>query len=150
MRDIAKQLGAEIDQHIGQLRALRPDMMSHKPSPVKWSKKEVMGHLIDSAQANIRRMVVSQYEERPHLVYNQDRWVQVVNYHHWDDREIIELWYLLNKQFCRILENTSPEMGERVCLTQEPHNLDWLANDYLKHLRHHLHQVLDLEPLPYP
>jgi hypothetical protein len=39
---------------------------------------------------------------------------------------------------------------EKICNTGELHSIKWLAADYVKHLKHHLHQVLDLEPRPYP
>jgi hypothetical protein len=51
-----------------------------KPAPEKWSKKEILGHLVDSAQTNIRRFVVAQYEEQPHIVYAQNAWVTAANY----------------------------------------------------------------------
>jgi hypothetical protein len=150
MRIIASQLETFIDQHLENLRAVPAAEMQLKPSPVKWSKKEIMGHLIDSAQSNIRRFVVAQYEESPYIVYDQDKWVAIANYQQWDCSMIIDLWYLQNKQVCRILEYTDPAMGERKCQTQELHTLAWLASDYLKHLRHHVHQVLGLEPVAYP
>ena len=36
-----------------------------------------------------------------------------------------------------------------VVLTRWP-AVHWLAADYIKHLRHHIHQVLDLTPVTYP
>jgi hypothetical protein len=150
MRTIATQLETFIDQHLENLRSVSPDEMKSKPSPARWSKKEIIGHLADSAQSNIRRFVVAQYEDSPYIVYDQDKWVTIANYQQWDCDAIIDLWYALNKQICRILENTSPEMGKRECRTQEIHTLEWLAADYVKHLRHHVHQVLELDPVPYP
>ncbi len=123
--------------------------MSYKPSPGKWSKKEIIGHLIDSAQNNIRRFIVAQYEDIPHIIYNQDQWVALSDYQHRDDHELVELWYFLNKQLCAILKHISPSAVLRKCKTEELHTLEWLAMDYIKHLRHHLHQVLGLEPVAY-
>src|SRR6185436_12071230 len=51
-----------------------------KPDPKKWSKKEILGHLVDSAQNNIRRFIVGQYENNPQIVYNQDQWVAMQVY----------------------------------------------------------------------
>jgi hypothetical protein len=42
------------------------------------------------------------------------------------------------------------EMALRKCQSEALHTIKWLAQDYLKHLRHHMHQVLDLEPVAYP
>ena len=109
-----------------------------------------MGHLIDSAQSNIRRFVMAQYEETPHIVYNQDKWVRIANYQQWETIDLIRLWYLLNKQVGEILKNTSPETAKRTCQTQELHTIEWLAKDYIMHLRHHLHVVLELETVDYP
>jgi hypothetical protein len=31
-----------------------------------------------------------------------------------------------------------------------PQTMEWVAADYCNHLLHHLHQILDLEPIAYP
>lgn len=150
MQSIVFQLEAIIDQHIAALHAVLKDKMAYKPSPSKWSKKEILGHMVDSAQTNIRRLIVAQYEETPAIAYNQDKWVAISNYQDYDITELINLWYLLNKHFAFILKNTSAGMLQRKCQTEDIHTLEWIAQDYVKHLRHHLHQVLDLEPVDYP
>ena len=150
MQSIAFELEAVIDQHLPALRAMLKEKMAYKPSPSKLSKKEIMGHMIDSAQNNIRRFIVTQYEDTPHIVYKQDNWVSLSGYQHWNTKDLADLWYLLNKQICSILENMPAGIAERKCLTEELHTLEWLADDYIKHLSHHLHQVLDIEPVAYP
>ncbi|MFI5129163.1 MAG: DinB family protein [Chitinophagales bacterium] len=150
MQSIAFELEAVIDQHLTALRAILKEKMTYKPSPSKWSKKEIMGHLIDSAQNNIRRFIVSQYEDTPHIVYKQDDWVALSNYQNYDLADLVNLWYLLNKHVVTVLKNMRPEMMERTCLTESPHSVEWLAKDYVRHLKHHLHQVLEIDPVPYP
>lgn len=150
MQPIAFELEAIIDQHIAALHAMLKDKMAYKSSPSKWSKKEILGHMVDSAQTNIRRLVVAQYEESPAIVYIQDKWVAVSNYQNYDTTDLANLWHLLNKHLAVILKNTSAEMLQRKCQTESLHTLEWIAQDYVKHLRHHLHQVLDLEPVAYP
>jgi hypothetical protein len=147
---IASELETFIQQHLGNLYAVPEDEMSFKPSPVKWSKKEILGHLVDSAQNNICRFIVAQYEDQPQIVYNQDKWVTLTGYQQYDMSELVNLWYLMNKHIVAILKNTSPEMAQRQCRTQDLHTLEWLAKDYILHLRHHLHQVLGLEEVAYP
>jgi hypothetical protein len=105
---------------------------------------------VDSAQSNIRRFIVGQYDERPKIVYNQDQWVTITNYQEYPLTDLIDLWYLLNKHICHVLTFMPVEMSQRQVQTQDHHDLRWLAEDYIKHLRHHLHQVLDLEPVAYP
>jgi len=150
MHSIAFELEAVIDQHIASLRAMLKDKMEYKPSPAKWSKKEIVGHMVDSAQNNIRRFIVAQYEENPTIVYKQDNWVAISGYQNYDLANLVNLWYLLNKHIVTILKQMSPDTMQRSCQTESSHTLDWLAQDYLKHLRHHLHQVLDREAVAYP
>jgi hypothetical protein len=150
MQSIALQLEAIIDEHIAALRDVAEAEMVYKPSPSKWSKKEILGHMTDSAQSNIRRFIVAQYEENPKIVYNQDKWVAIVNYQQYDLSDLINLWYLLNKHIAVILKNMRDEMKQRKCETEKSHTLEWIARDYIKHLLHHVHQVLDLEPVAYP
>jgi hypothetical protein len=150
MQSTAFELEAVIDQHVASLHAMPEDKMAYKPSPSKWSRKEIVGHMVDSAQNNIRRFIVAQYEENPAIGYKQDNWVAISNYQNYDLTDLINLWFLLNKHIVIILKNMPPEMMQRSCRTESLHSIDWLAQDYLKHLRHHLHQVLDLEPVDYP
>jgi len=150
MKATAIELQVFIDQYLPQLNQLAEQASEIKPSPNKWSKKEILGHMIDSAQNNIRRFIVAQYDDKPKIIYNQDKWVEI---NHWQDyklEDLIGLWYLLNKQICFILKNTNDETSQRLSETESVRTIDWLATDYIKHLRHHLHQVLDLEPIAYP
>lgn len=150
MKLIAVQLNMIIDKHLPGLKNISEETFQFKPLPEKWSKKEILGHLIDSAHSNIRRFVVAQYEDNPSIRYNQDKWVIINNYLQWDTSDIINLWYQLNKQVCHILNNTSETMYQRTSQSDEQHTIEWLASDYVKHLLHHLHAVLDLEPVAYP
>jgi hypothetical protein len=150
MEMIASELEGLISQFYPRLNQLEEENAIHKPLPDKWSKKELIGHMIDSAQNNIRRFIVAQYEDRPKIVYNQDKWVEINNYQEHSVTDLVTLWNLLNKQICTILKNTGPDTSNRQAISEAPHSIEWLAEDYIKHLKHHLHQVLELEPFAYP
>jgi hypothetical protein len=150
MISIASQLNDIIDKHLSSLQFISESDYNFKPSAARWSRKEILGHLVDSAQNNIRRFIVAQYDERPKIVYKQDKWVAIMNYQQYNLPDLISLWYLLNKHICHILKFMPDEMAERESETENVHTIDWLAQDYIKHLLHHLHQVLDIEPIPYP
>lgn len=150
MQTTATELEQVINKYIGDLQAVSEADMSFKPSPTKWSKREILGHLIDSAQSNIRRFVAGQYEDVPRITYDQDKWVAITNYQQYPLADIIELWYLINKHIVAILKNTSTENAQRQVQTEKLNTIEWLAKDYIKHLLHHLHQVLSMEPIPYP
>ena len=150
MESVVSELFAVIEKHIPALRSLSADEFNFKQSPGKWSKKEILGHLVDSAQNNIRRFIVAQYENKPKIVYNQDKWVALTGYEHYNLPDLIQLWWLLNKHIGQILKNMEPEMAQRESESEQPHTIQWLAVDYIKHMEHHLHQILDLEPVHYP
>lgn len=152
MKNTIAKLQRVISDYQAMLKAISAEEFAYKPSPDKWSKKEILGHLIDSAQNNIRRFIVAQYEAVPFIIYNQDKWVAISNYQHASSAELTELWVLLNNQICRILDNTTSEAAMQICETNDhsAHTIAWLAEDYIKHLLHHLHQILQLEPVEYP
>ena len=150
MKAIASELTNIIQTHLPSLRSVREAEFNLKPSPLKWSRKEILGHLVDSAQNNIRRFIVAQYEERPKIVYNQDKWVAITNYQEYQLTDLIDLWHQVNKHLCHVLTSMPVEMIKRQVQTEDLHDLEWLARDYVKHLLHHLHQVLDLKPIAYP
>ena len=152
MKSITAQLQKIITDYPAKLKLISQEEFVHKPHANKWSKIEILGHLVDSAQNNIRRFIVAQYETSPYIIYEQDKWVAISDYQHAYAQELIDLWSLLNKQVCRILDNTTSEAAIRTCETSNriPHTITWLAGDYVKHLLHHLHQVLQLEPVDYP
>lgn len=134
-----------------RLEALTDESYDWRSAPEKWSKKEILGHLVDSAQNNIRRFIVAQYEDTPTILYAQDEWVTRSGYRHYPVRSLVMLWSLLNNHIVKILSNMSPESAQRKCaMGGTPQPLEWVAADYCNHLLHHLHQILDLEPMAYP
>ena len=150
MQTIIGLLEKIIEDYTPKLKQLSEADFSFKPLPTKWSGKEVLGHLIDSAQNNIRRFVVAQYEVKPYIVYAQDEWVSAAGYQNYPYKDLVDLWVLINKHLVIILKNIPERSMAKEVQTGEIHSIKWLAADYNKHLLHHLHQVLHLEPYAYP
>jgi hypothetical protein len=125
-----------------------------KPHAHKWSKKEVLGHLVDSALTNLRRFIMTQYQPGEKIVYHQDEWVALQHYQEADLDDLIQLWAGLNRQIARVVERIPPERMHLSCDTgkagQELHTLDYLIEDYLAHLKHHLAQIGGRTPQPQP
>ena len=150
MQTIINQLEKIISDYTPQLQQLSEAEFSYKPSPAKWSGKEYLGHLIDSAQNNIRRFVVAQHEDKPYIVYGQEKWVIAANYQNYPLKDLVDLWTLINKHIVIILKNIPKAALSKEVQTGDIHSIKWLAADYNKHLLHHLHQILHLEPVSYP
>src|SRR6185436_5625730 len=149
MKQLADELHAIVGSYADKLRSTSNEAFSVLPGNGKWSKKQELGHLIDSAHTNLRRFVTGQYEDQPGIVYNQDFWVSCLHYHEQPVEDIIELWKLMNKQIAVVFASISKSDSQRLVNTgkgkAELHTIEWLAADYLVHLRHHLHHILELE-----
>lgn len=146
MEKIATELEEIISTYSNKIALLDNIEFNAKPNPNKWSKKEVLGHLIDSAQNNLRRFIVGQYEDNPHIIYDQDAWVNVNHYQHMSEGDVVMLWKLINERIVAVLKMIPVENYDRLCNTGKTtpanHSLQWLAADYVKHLKHHLNQII--------
>jgi hypothetical protein len=153
MTEISIELHNAVAHYESLLRNLSEQQFSQRPAPGKWSKKEELGHLIDSAQNNLRRFIVCRYENNPRIVYRQEEWVAASGYHEFASEDLIQLWALLNKQICSVLESFPEELKSKTCDTghekTELKTIEWLAEDYLPHMKHHLHHLLELEEVNY-
>jgi anion-transporting ArsA/GET3 family ATPase len=123
--------------------------ISNRPLPNKWSKKEILGHLCDSAINNIERFIKIQYEEPLYVIqsYNQNHWVIVQNYQDRSLDEIVKLFQALNKQVVNIVKNIPNEKLSNLCDigNNQYQTLEWLIKDYLEHLEHHIHKQILIE-----
>jgi len=152
MQATIEHLEKIVNNYNRRLEAIPEEEYLRKPHPEKWSKKEILGHLVDSAQNNIRRFVVAQYEDCPRIGYDQDKWVALADYQHYPTKDLLALWRLLNRHICRILAGITPEETLRKCAmgNDQQYTIKWLAADYCNHLLHHLHQILELDAITYP
>src|SRR5476651_1288547 len=109
----------------------------YKPSLQKWSGKEIIGHLCDSAQINLQRFVRCTYEENFKLVYAQDEWVAAQHYQEMNVSDLLQLWRLLNLQISRVLDNYPADRWQAQCDTSKKEvglrTVEWLAGDYIVH-----------------
>jgi hypothetical protein len=155
MKEITEELTHIVETFSIHFAQIPDTALSAKPNSAKWSKQEVIGHLIDSAQNNLRRFIVGQYDDQPNIVYNQDFWVQANGYQQTKKEDVIALWRLMNLQIATVLKNMPQANYTRNVntgkATPELHPLAWLASDYVKHMKHHINQViLGSFPVVYP
>lgn len=117
-----------------------------KPDVNRWSAKEIIGHLCDSAQINLQRFIRCTYEENFKLIYHQNEWVAVQHYQDMDTEDVITLWRALNGQIQRVLDHYPVDRWQAKCdngrYEVSLNTVEFLAYDYVAHMQHHLKQII--------
>jgi hypothetical protein len=109
-----------------------------------WSRKEILGHLIDSATVNHQRFVRAQMESGFSLLYSQNEWVDLQHYRDRPWNELVVLWTALNHHLLHAIEFIPEEKLQNLCGQgegDEPWTLAYRIPDYLHHMRHHIEQI---------
>jgi hypothetical protein len=126
------------------LAEIDEETFAFKPHPDKWSKKEILGHLIDSATNNHHRFVRTQFESLPAISYDQNQWNSFGYYNQIDSAQLIEFWAAYNKQLAELLKRIPEKALSRKCKAGgNDVTLEFLINDYVVHLEHHLKQIIN-------
>jgi hypothetical protein len=144
MQDTATELERILDDARPRLLALDEKAVETRSVEAKWSRKEILGHLIDSAANNHQRFVRLQIEPTLSLPsYRQPDWVRVQHYQERRWSELVELWIAYNRHLAHVMRHADPQAaGHRWRSPEGDLTLAFLMTDYLKHLRHHLAQIL--------
>ena len=136
---------------------------SDKHGTGEWSRKQILGHLIDSAANNHQRFVRAQStQDLSFTGYDADEWVDAQKYvdRSWPD--LIELWRAYNLHLVHVVsripepvlteprnKHTLDKIAFHTVDSSTPATLEYLIRDYLDHLKHHLDQILEI-PCPTP
>lgn len=143
---------SQIIKRLNLLITIIPDLFkeindtdfSRKPSSGKWSSKEILGHLIDSATNNHQRFIRGQFENTPAIGYNQDEWNKHSHYNEINSGQLIDFWTAYNKHLLEIMKRIPPESLEKQCRSADVNTctIAFLMEDYVAHLEHHLKQIV--------
>ena len=145
MKDIARQIRSLISTVEPQLSRMNHDEMRFKPDPHEWSKKEILGHLIDSAANNHQRFVRAVNKVAGQFpTYDQDEWVRIQRYNEMSWSFLISFWSAYNSHLCHIIECIPRDAESSPCNIgkAEPVTLEFVVKDYLRHLQHHLKDMI--------
>ncbi len=145
MRETAQQLRRIVDETAPRLASLPESEARKKPGPEKWSRKEILGHLVDSASNNHQRFVRAQLARRLEFPgYTQNEWNAVERYQDEPWANLVELWASYNRHLAHVIDGIPAEAAAHVCVIgdhAQPVTLEFLVEDYVRHLQHHLRQI---------
>ena len=142
-----QQLEIHIESFPTKLKQISFEELLKKPAQGKWSKKEILGHLIDSAINNLKRFTEIQFSPQPYTVisYQQNELVIVNDYQNLPLQHLLDLWQSLNRQIVFVVKAipvdklnypVDPQYENRELKT-----LSWIICDYVAHMEHHFKQI---------
>jgi hypothetical protein len=157
--DFLRDFHATVTSASMRLSTISAEQSAQSQGPDKWTIKEILGHLIDSAANNHQRFVRAQFTDD--LVfpgYEQEKWVDAQKYNDEPWEDLLQLWHFYNLHLAHVIA-AIPE--DKLMKARIHHNLDEIAlqpvdkkdlttldyfvRDYLVHMQHHLNQIFALQ-----
>jgi hypothetical protein len=145
MQAVAQHLLDTINKALPLLQQIHDADASIRPAPNKWSYKEIIGHLIDSATNNQQKFVRCIQQSGVHMPpYEQDPWVAIQHYNDAGWKDILNAWYAMNEHIAHIMKHIPQDslQNEIYIGDKGPYTLDFIVRDYPEHLKHHLKAIL--------
>ena len=143
MRDVHLELTSIINDFYSRYKDLDNETASKRPGVDKWTLKEIVGHLIDSASNNQQRFVRLQIVDElifPDYGKDNSRWIEIQKYNELNFSDIILLW----KQYNVLIGNIMKEVDESKLgnYWEKPDGdkitLKDLMIDYVRHIKDHI------------
>ena len=134
---VSEGLLAVLEKATPHLLEFSTEQASQRPAADKWSKKEILGHLIDSATNNHQRFVRAQYTNPLILPkYEQDDWVRLQAYQDCDWKFLVSLWTNYNRHLAHVISRVGDDYLAVQCKigSYDPATLEFIITDYLDHL----------------
>lgn len=144
MNNIAKEIDEIIEIFRNDFSELDEGITSLKISQDKWTLKEIIGHLIDSASNNHQRFIRFQLSEVLEFPdYRGSEWLRIQKHQNMKFSELLLLFYYYNKLLANIILNIDEK-----CL-ENKWNINWDENStfitfekliihYVNHMKSHL------------
>ena len=145
MMEVSTEISELIDEIEPLLKQMTDKEVRKSIKEGGWSKKQILGHLIDSAANNHQRVVRGiQNQALAFPTYDQDQWVTIHGYNAVPWIELVELFCRYNQHLCRVIAKVPGEALRNPCNIgrDEPVTLEFVIKDYLRHLRHHIDTIV--------
>ncbi len=141
----ARLASAESDlKAITELEAIEP----HRPNA--WTRKQVLGHLIDSTINNHVRFVMAALDgEYTGQAYHAQGWVSMHDYANMLWSDLLALWKAHNSLLARVVRQIPEDKLTSECRVgnEKPATLRYIIEDYLHHMEGHIIEITESQAL---
>lgn len=143
--ETARRFRSELAEIHESLASVSADLADVPWRPNGWTRKQILGHLLDSAANNRQRFVRASIDGTyTGPGYDQDAWVVVHGYadQPWDT--LLRWWRAEHEILVALVERIPAERLPVLCKIGdgEPVTLQFVIEDYTAHQKHHLGQIL--------
>ncbi|HEY7856520.1 MAG TPA: DinB family protein [Terriglobales bacterium] len=141
---LAADFGRQIEATLASLHTISEDGSRERRYAGAWSRREILGHLLDSAVNNHNRFVRAALDgSYSGPGYAQKEWVALHGYHERPWGELVELWAAANLAIAQLVARIPAGKLQSLCVvgSDAPVTLEFLITDYLSHIRHHVAQL---------
>ncbi|HEY2470992.1 MAG TPA: DinB family protein [Terracidiphilus sp.] len=145
MAGITATFRSDLDEVHRALLAV-PESLADVPwRPGGWTRKQILGHLLDSAANNRQRFVRASTEgtyKGPK--YAQDAWVAAHGYAEQPWATLLAWWEAEHEILIAVVDQIPEERLTTHCMVGDdaPVTLQFLIEDYVAHQRWHVNQLL--------
>lgn len=141
---IAQDFRAELNAIHSELLALDPALAGVPWRTGGWTRRQIVGHLLDSAANNRQRFVraaIDGHYAGPQ--YAQDAWIAAHGYNAQPWETLLRWWEVEHEILAAAVDCIPDDRLESSCVVGEdaPVTLRFLIEDYLAHQRGHLAQL---------
>jgi DinB superfamily len=157
MKEAIEDFRLAVEEASDRLLLISEEESMRPPAAGKWSPKEIIGHLIDSASNNHQRFVRTQFrDDLAFLGYEQEAWVNVQHYKTEPWPQLVALWKNFNLHLAHLMKHIPEDIRKKPRIKHnldeiawqtvsrdEPVTLEYFMLDYIGHLNNHLRQIFN-------
>jgi hypothetical protein len=142
--DVARMFSGELNEIHAALFAVSPALADTPWRPGGWTRKQIVGHLLDSAANNRQRFVRAAIDGAySGPGYAQDAWVEAHGYAERGWNDLLLWWSAEHQILMAVVERVTEDRLGAMCRVgdDEPVTFRFLIEDYVRHQKHHLAQI---------
>ena len=142
--DLAVDFRSQLKSLQGRLLALSPALADTPWRAGGWTRKQIVGHLLDSATNNRQRFVRAATEGRyAGPQYQQEAWVAAHGYAEQTWETLLLWWQVEHEILAAVVDRVPEDRLEASCVVGEdaPVTLRFLIEDYISHQQWHFKQL---------